>query len=52
MSSDDTPKLEPTLTDAPSIAPEAKRETAETAPKIEAVTTEAPKSEAPIWSFE
>ncbi|MGZ8368786.1 MAG: hypothetical protein ACXWVK_08810, partial [Rhodoplanes sp.] len=45
MSSDETPKIEPTLTvtDAPSIAPDAaKPET--TAPKIE--TSEAPKIEA------
>src|SRR4051794_28655840 len=47
MSSDETPKIEPTLTDAPSIAPDAKLETAETAPRIEAVQTEAPKAEAP-----
>jgi hypothetical protein len=40
MSSDETPKIEPTLTDAPSIAPEAKPEAAKSeaaeAPKIEA----------------
>src|SRR4051794_28053357 len=47
MSSDETPKIEPTLTDAPSIAPEAKSEAAETAPKVEAVQTEAPKADAP-----
>src|SRR3954454_17326281 len=47
MSSDETPKIDPTLTDAPSIAPEAKSEGAETAPKVEAVQTEAPKPEAP-----
>jgi hypothetical protein len=59
MSSDETPKIEPTLTDAPSIAPEAKPEAAEIvapktepeavrpeAPKVEAIA-EAPKSEAP-----
>jgi hypothetical protein len=44
MSSDETPKIEPTLTDAPSIAPEARPEPAEAAaPKIE----ESPKLEAP-----
>src|SRR5437868_4776612 len=47
MSSDETPKIEPTLTDAPSIAPEAKPEATETAPKTEAVQTEAPKAEPP-----
>src|SRR5438128_1363073 len=47
MSSDETPKIEPTLRDAPSIAPEAKPEAAEAAPKIEAAQTEAPKIEAP-----
>src|SRR2546423_8187059 len=47
MSSDETPKIEPTLTDAPSIAPDAKPEAAEAAPTIEAVQTEAPKAEAP-----
>jgi hypothetical protein len=40
MSSDETPKIEPTLTDAPSIAPEIKPEPAKSeaaeAPKIEA----------------
>ena len=40
MSSDETPKIEPTLTDAPSIAPEAKPEAANSeaaeAPKLEA----------------
>jgi hypothetical protein len=49
MSSDETPKIEPTLTDAPSIAPEAKPEAAEiVAPKTEpeAVRPEAPKVEA------
>jgi hypothetical protein len=44
MSSDETPKIEPTLTDAPSIAPEARPEPAEAAaPKTE----ESPKLEAP-----
>ena len=48
MSSDDTPKIEPTLTvtDAPSIAPEIKPEAAKPeidAPKVEAV--ESPKLE-------
>jgi len=50
MSSDETPKIEPTLkvADAPSIAPEAKPEAAEAAaPKIEAVQTEPPKVEPP-----
>ncbi|MGB9370158.1 MAG: hypothetical protein WCE79_29530 [Xanthobacteraceae bacterium] len=45
MSSDETPKIEPTLTDAPSIAPEIKPETAEIiTPKTE---PEAAKPEAP-----
>jgi len=48
MSSDETPKVEPTLTDAPSIAPDAKPEAAEpAAPKIEATQLEAPKAETP-----
>jgi hypothetical protein len=49
MSSDETPKIEPTLTDAPSIAPEARPEAAEiVAPRTEpeAVRPEAPKVEA------
>jgi hypothetical protein len=53
MSNDETPKIEPkielTVMDAPSIAPEAKPEAAETvAPKTEpeAVRPEAPKAEA------
>ena len=48
MSSDETPKVEPTLTDAPSIAPDAKPEAAEpAAPKIEATLLEASKAETP-----
>ena len=44
MSSDETPKIEPTLTDAPSIAPEIKPEPAkiEAAEKVEPVKVEAP----------
>ena len=42
MSSDETPKIEPILTNAPSIAPEAKPEAAEiAAPKTESEGTEA-----------
>src|SRR5437764_5529090 len=49
MSSDETPKIELTVTDAPSIAPEAAKPEAvqSAAPKMEAVETEAPKAEAP-----
>src|SRR4029077_16256902 len=50
MSSDETPKIEPTrkVADAPSIAPDAKPEAAEpAAPKIEATQVEAPKAETP-----
>ena len=49
MSSDETPKIEPTLTDAPSIAPGAAepKTTEPAAPKIEAAQTEAPKIEPP-----
>ena len=49
MSSDETPKIEPTITDAPSIAPEAAKPDAAqpAAAKIEAVRTEAPKAETP-----
>lgn len=41
MSSDETSKIEPTLTDAPSIAPDTKPE------PVESQTAEAPKAEAP-----
>ena len=51
MSSDETRKIEPTLTDAPSIAPEIKPEAVRSetteAPKIEAPKIEAPKIEPP-----
>jgi len=43
MSSDETPKIEPTLTDAPSIAPEVKPEPA----KAETIPAEAPKADPP-----
>ncbi len=47
MSSDETAKIEPTVTDAPPIAPEAATPAAEAAaPKIEAAQAEAPKVEA------
>ena len=49
MSSDETSKIEPTITDAPPIAPEAAKPQAEekAAPKTEAVAPEPPKTEAP-----
>jgi hypothetical protein len=47
MSSDETPKIEPTLTDAPSIAPEIKPEAIKSeiaeGPKVEAPKAEAPE---------
>src|ERR1043166_6022093 len=47
MSSDETAKIEPTVTDAPPIAPEAATPAAEpAAPKTEAPHTEAPKADA------
>jgi hypothetical protein len=46
MSSDETPKIEPTLTDAPSIAPDIKPEAVKSE-AAEAPRIEAPKAEAP-----
>jgi len=47
MSSDETAKIEPAVSDAPPIAPEAAKPAAEAAaPKIEAPHAEAPKAEA------
>jgi len=51
MSSDETPKIEPTLTDAPSIAPEIKPEVAKSEP-AEAPKIEPPKAAAPEITIE